>query len=1587
MKRIFCIILMLSLIAVQIPVTAEQEDFSLVSGEATIKQIENGAEIEYISGTPCLSYTLPQALEGIVSAEFDLSLNAAQLKNISAYSDSGSWMFYIESSRNIWGSTLNNKGTWITESVGYDISEYSSSKCRLIINNEENTYSLYVDGLEVIKDFKFINNGDAVKKLQFTFGEPIATKGAVAVISGMVVRNTTAEELKTEEFGNETDIKYSEEDKVKIYVSPAGDDQNSGTIEKPFKTISAAKDYANKIKTEKGLPKNGIDIILRAGEYNENIRLKTEDSGKENAPIRFLAYTGENVKISGMKKIDSGLLEMLSDENISSQLPENAQGRVYKLSLKEAGIENKIEIAAMGQLGIHNPSTAIITVNGKAAKVASWPNEGYATVKNVEINGIITVDYDKMSKWQNLNYAWLHTWVNGWYDGSVRAEYDAEYNGIKTKNSLAHGGIQKGSKIRLVNILEELDSPGEWYLDPEKQEIYIWPEDDPENSEVEITAQKESLLKISGAKYITFENIDFEGSSANGATLNKALNIEFLGCRFENIGKRALEINDCEKCIVKSCDIKNTGRGGISLSGGDSTTLKKAENYVMNTHISNFSKETKTSAAAVKISGVGNYVVNNLINDGEHTAISFSGNLNVIDKNEIYNVMTEADDAGAIYGGRSFVNRGNVISNNFIHGISHGASNNRMGIYLDDHLCGTEVTGNIIYDCNTAVLLHGGRDNIVKNNLSVECDQAVKAIDWTYKDYLDDESYSMWQELDKSAYKSELWQNKFAHLYNIKEDEPKEAKYNVVSGNLAVDCKSGNTAVEIYRNYSEVINNIDTADRGVVEDIENFNFRLNENTDVFKENNFLINNQYGEMGLYSDEYRTSFEKLGEVKLAYPQDKAERIALDNVEFYWDKAENAGEYIFTLAEDSEFKKVISQEKLYGKNYISVSGLKDNGCKYYWRVTAVLKTSDTRETKESEIYSFRTKVEGGMFYEDNFDGNIVPDGYSIGSDEYDKLSVLDGKLIYERPLVEPPATTGVYRDVDIDLSKIKSEKLVIEYDVYPEKVRVDEYLMNFPLVTDTSGKKYVYNYYDKDTRDLNSSGQEAQWHWYTSFTPWNAENASELIYKMKLEIDTKNNKQSLYTAAVPVGFEGEPEYIGYSNKAFAEANTDGTIKRIYLAKPGQWNSVKILFDNFKVYEYIPLEITSISNPNGAVLMNNTPKIDITFNSRIDEDTLYNITLKNGMKKAEFKPILNSEDSISLCFEEALEWGEEYTLTIPESVANIYRQGLEKEVIYTFKIRENPTPEKNIIRYDDFNNSMPSGYSWSGHSSESVMLENGILKYKKSDTCSQQLDGLKKSINIDMNTLPKKTLTIEYDLYTYGLYNKDIGSGTGWLMGFPELTDENGKKYFSFYYETPGNLVKYFKTDEAHEVGKIVYGDDVMYRVKLGLNMETGRYSAEFKRFNTQTGNMEDSFNVSEDAFLENTSGKLGDFTIIKGYIWDKFEIGIDNFSVYCDNSVLYSLETDGKKVTAIEKNKEYSLIGEINDGNLNEFKTILVQYDKNEKLLSTFIVNKQQYEEGKINKIFVSDREVNKIKIFTWNEQKPVSGIYEWKEVINE
>jgi hypothetical protein len=49
-----------------------------------------------------------------------------------------------------------------------------------------------------------------------------------------------------------------------------------------------------------------------------------------------------------------------------------------------------------------------------------------------------------------------------------------------------------------------------------------------------------------------------------------------------------------------------------------------------------------------------------------------------------------------------------------------------MGVYMDDCISGTEISGNIFYKVHRAAFLGGGRDHRVLNNIFVECDPAVE---------------------------------------------------------------------------------------------------------------------------------------------------------------------------------------------------------------------------------------------------------------------------------------------------------------------------------------------------------------------------------------------------------------------------------------------------------------------------------------------------------------------------------------------------------------------------------------------------------------------------------------------------------------------------------------------------------------------------------------------------------------------------------------------------------------------------------------------------------------------------------------------
>lgn len=74
---------------------------------------------------------------------------------------------------------------------------------------------------------------------------------------------------------------------INYFVSPAGNDADPGSIDKPWKTIQYAVDHV--------LP--GDTIFVRTGNYLENIQIK--NSGTENAPITLTKYSLEEVVING----------------------------------------------------------------------------------------------------------------------------------------------------------------------------------------------------------------------------------------------------------------------------------------------------------------------------------------------------------------------------------------------------------------------------------------------------------------------------------------------------------------------------------------------------------------------------------------------------------------------------------------------------------------------------------------------------------------------------------------------------------------------------------------------------------------------------------------------------------------------------------------------------------------------------------------------------------------------------------------------------------------------------------------------------------------------------------------------------------------------------------------------------------------------------------------------------------------------------------------------------------------------------------------------------------------------------------------
>jgi hypothetical protein len=510
---------------------------------------------------------------------------------------------------------------------------------------------------------------------------------------------------------------------------------------------------------------------------------------------------------------------------------------------------------------------------------ARWPNEGSFekiagfpedASQNDEHGGKIGklengfyYEGDRPRRWRDLSQIWIHGyWAWDWANSYGKAaSIDLDKRWIKTAPPYGHYGFRKGQRVYFVNILEELDRPGEWFADTAKGMLYFWPPSDPAGKETVVSMMKKPILTMKNASHIAIRGVRFEAMRGQALTMEGGVSNRIEGCAFRNIGNYAVSISGGSGHGVRSCDFENTGDGGVSMSGGDRKTLSPGGHFVENCQFQNIGRWSKCYVPAILINGVGLRALNNLIHHHPHCAILYGGNDHVIEANEIHHVALETGDVGAIYSGRDYSYRGNIIRFNYIHDTG-GVGMGSMGIYMDDCVSGTMIYGNIFSKVQRAAFLGGGRDFTVENNIFIDCTPAV-ALDGRGLDKSPVWHNMVWDYMKKrlAEMPAELYRERYPAIRDL--DKLYETDSGMPPGNVKVlrNISVGGQWLDINWHakpeHTQVADNFVGQDPGFVSR-DTGDFRLKDGSPAYKTGFKPL--PWDKIGLLNDKYRKAAKR-------------------------------------------------------------------------------------------------------------------------------------------------------------------------------------------------------------------------------------------------------------------------------------------------------------------------------------------------------------------------------------------------------------------------------------------------------------------------------------------------------------------------------------------------------------------------------------------------------------------------------------------------------------------------------------------------------------------------------------------------------
>ncbi len=508
---------------------------------------------------------------------------------------------------------------------------------------------------------------------------------------------------------------------AKIYVATNGDDNASGTESAPYQTIAKAKDAVHDMIAAGKLPEGGVTVYLRGGTYYmyDGLEFTTADSGTESSPITYTAYPGEDVTVSGEVPLEVSWFKEADDAAKSKLIDKSAQSKLMMVNLKEHGITDYGEMSSRGYHYFNKGryAQAELIVNGENQTLARYPNSGTMSVPSDNLDTMkLAFKYtdSRVSKWKNAKDPYIVGTLSINYENNT---YPVDK--IDTANSMIYiktGRIQSyytNGWFFGENIMEEIDSEGEYYIDRDEGILYYYPPQDFKTGKytVGLSTLKKPVFNFNGTTNVTVSNMTLEGGRGYAVVGTSAgyqmptykqfladRNVDFSGPLFnwdkrtesnkvylgdpdeytdaqtfpghvwdgfvdEGKGVNGIEIKNCnifnfgsggiiikgDNVKIENNHIKNMGGTGLYLRGGDLETLTPSGNTIINNKIHRVGYLQKAYVPAIAMHGVAIHVAYNDIYDAPHCIFNYHGNDHIIEFNKIHDAVKECLDMDAIY--------------------------------------------------------------------------------------------------------------------------------------------------------------------------------------------------------------------------------------------------------------------------------------------------------------------------------------------------------------------------------------------------------------------------------------------------------------------------------------------------------------------------------------------------------------------------------------------------------------------------------------------------------------------------------------------------------------------------------------------------------------------------------------------------------------------------------------------------------------------------------------------------------------------------------------------------------------------------